>query len=306
MSEYVLETEMLTKTYRGANALKNVTLSLKPGKIYGLIGQNGAGKTTFMRLVAGLIFPTSGTFRLFGKESSDINQVRQRIGFMIEAPAINMSMSSKENIYLHRLIRGIPNRELEDELLHLVGLQNTNKKKARNFSLGMKQRLGIALALVGNPELLILDEPINGLDPVGIVDIRNLLKNLCAEKNITILLSSHNLSELYRVATDYIVIDRGEVVKVITLQELEEQCREYLLLRTNKPELSVGALEQELNVKNYLVMPDKSIHLYDCIDRAEEIAEFLHQKDIVVTNLSVEGNTLEKYYMSLVGGNGNV
>ena len=302
MSGYVLETEMLTKTYRGVNALDNVSISLKPGKIYGLIGQNGAGKTTFMRLVAGLIFPTSGAFRLFGQENGEMKQARQRLGFMIEAPAINTSMTAKENLYLHRLIRGIPNKELEDELLDLVGLRNTNKKKARNFSLGMKQRLGIALALIGSPELLILDEPINGLDPVGIVDIRNLLIHLCAERNITILLSSHNLSELYRVATDYIIIDRGKIVKTINLQELEEQCREYLLLRTNKPELSVTALEQELSINNYLVMSDKSIHLYDCIDRMEEIAEFLHRKDIVVTNLSVAGNTLENYYMSLVGG----
>ena len=225
---------------------------------------------------------------------------------MIEAPAINTSMSAKENLHLHRIIKGIPNEELEQELLALVGLQNTGKKKARNFSLGMKQRLGIALSLIGSPELLILDEPINGLDPVGIVDMRNLLQTLCAEKNITILLSSHNLSQLYQVATDYIIIDHGRIIETITLSELEEQCKQYVLLRTNQPELLVSTLEKELHTQKYLVMPDKSIRLFDFTDRMETLAALFQRENILITNLSIEGNTLENYYIDLVERSRNV
>ncbi|WP_101773276.1 ABC transporter ATP-binding protein [Peptostreptococcus faecalis] len=301
MSEYVLETRQLTKKYRGIKALDNISISLKPGKIYGLIGRNGAGKTTFMRMIAGLSFATEGNYSLFGQSGAKIKDARKRIGFMIEYPAINTSMTAKDNMSLHRMIKGIPNKEKEDELLDLVGLRNSDKKKTRNFSLGMKQRLGIAIALVGSPEFLVLDEPINGLDPMGIVDIRNLLKYLCEEKNITILLSSHNLSELYQVATDYIILDSGRVVKQITSKELDEECREYIFLRTNNPEKSVSIIESELNIDNYMVMPDKSIHLYNCVDKLEEIAEILHINDIVVTELSVRANSLEKYYMNLVG-----
>lgn len=307
MDEYVLKTRSLTKTYRNTVALDNVTITLKPGRIYGLIGHNGAGKTTFMRLIAGLTFPTSGEINLFGyTQAKHLQHARQRIGFMIEAPAINTSMSAKENLHLHRIIQGIPNEELEQELLALVGLQNTGKKKARNFSLGMKQRLGIALSLIGSPELLILDEPINGLDPVGIVDMRNLLQTLCAEKNITILLSSHNLSQLYQVATDYIIIDHGRIIETITLSELEEQCKQYVLLRTNQPELLVSTLENELHTQNYLVMPDKSIRLFDFTDRMETLAALFQRENILITNLSIEGNTLENYYIDLVERSRNV
>lgn len=307
MSEFILETQSLTKAYHGVNAIDNVSIKLKRGKIYGLIGQNGVGKTTFMRLIAGLIYPISGDICLFGsKQPKDIQKARQRVGFMIETPSINSSMTAKENIALHRIIRGIPNREIEDNLLYLVGLQDVKNKKARNFSLGMKQRLGIALALVGSPELLVLDEPINGLDPVGMVDVRQLLQKLCTERNMTILLSSHNLPELYQTATDYIILDHGVVKKIITLQELEEQCKQYLLIKADKPELAVSLIEQELHTKSYLVMPDKSLRLFDFTSRVDEVAAIFKHSDILITNLSVEGNTLENYYMSIVGGNNHV
>ncbi len=307
MSDCILETQSLTKVYQGVKALDNVTVTLKSGKIYGLIGQNGAGKTTFMRLIAGLGFPTSGSIRLFGHEQpKKIQKARQRVGFMIEAPGLNSSMTAKENLRLHRMIKGIPNQELEDSLLQLVGLQDEKKKKARNFSVGMKQRLGIALALIGSPQLLILDEPINGLDPVGVVDVRRLLQRLCSERGLTILLSSHNLPELYQTATDYIIIDRGVIKKTITAQELEGQCKQYLLIRADKPELAVGLIEQELRTKNYLVMPDKSIRLFDYIGRTQEVAAVFKNSDVLVTNLSIEGNTLENYYISIIGGDNNV
>ena len=303
MSESVLQTKQLTKVYHSVYALSNVSIQLRPGKIYGLIGKNGAGKTTLMRLAAGLNFPSSGDIELFGYTGvNDLCNGRRKSGFMIEAPSINLSMTAKENLYLHGLIKGVSNRKAEDELLTLVGLSDTKRKKARHFSLGMKQRLGIALALVGDPELLVLDEPINGLDPIGVVEIRELLIKLCMERNLTILLSSHNLPELYQVATDYIIIDQGEVKKEITLHELEELCKRYLLIRTPQVKQLTDLLEKDLQTSNYTVMPDNSIRLHEHIERVDEIARILHQNNILVTNLSIEGDTLENYFVSVIGG----
>lgn len=303
MTEYVLKTNSLTKNYHGVNALNDVSVTLKAGKIYGLIGQNGAGKSTLMRLVAGLNFPTSGSIELFGHIGERALQIeRKRLGCMIEYPSLVPSMTAKENLKLHRIMRGIPNKEVEDELLELVGLSDTQKKKAKNFSLGMKQRLGIAVALLGNPELLILDEPINGLDPIGVVEIRNLLKKLCEERQMTILISSHNLPELYQTATDYIIIHKGEIKQTLTLAELEERCKHHLLISCDEPEKLVSVLEMKLNTKSYCVMPDKTVKLYDYLDEKERVSRVLFENGIIVTNLSNEGDTLEDYFISIVGG----
>lgn len=307
MNELILETQNLCKTYQHQKALKDVSLSLKRGHIYGLIGQNGAGKTTLMRLIAGLHFADSGTLRLFGKEEiKDRQRARNRIGFMIEAPGINNSMTARENLTLHRILRGIPNRSLEDELLILVGLADTGRKKAGHFSLGMKQRLGIAMALISSPEFLVLDEPINGLDPLGIVEIRQLLCRLCEEREMTILLSSHNLPELYQTATDYIIIDHGMIKKELPLSKLEDQCRQYLLIRTDNPQLAVSLIEEKFGSQNYLVMPDHSIRFYDGIQKIEETARLFRQHDLLITQLTIAGSTLEKYYLETIGGQGNV
>ena len=214
MSEYILKTSNLTKKYKNYKAINNVSLSLEAGKIYGLIGRNGAGKSTFMKLIAGLSYPDEGHIELFGHtKESEIQLERKRIGCMIESPSINLSMTAKENMKLHRIIRGIPDEKIEDELLSLLDINNTGKKKVKNFSLGMKQRLGIAITLINSPEFLILDEPINGLDPLGVVEIRKLLTKLCTEQNMTILISSHNLPEMYQLATDYIFINKGEIIQ---------------------------------------------------------------------------------------------
>lgn len=304
---YALETITLTKVYGRHTVLDNVSLALKPGRIYGLIGQNGAGKTTLMRLIAGLHFATSGEIRLFEQQGrAALQRARKRLGIMIEAPSINLSMTAEENIAMHRLIRGIPNREMDGQLLELIGLSDTGRKRARNFSLGMKQRLGIAIALVGNPELLILDEPINGLDPKGVVEVRRLLHLLCEERRITILLSSHNLPELYQTATDYIIIDQGIIRKMITLQELEEQCRQYLHICADNPPLAVSLIEKEMGTDHFLVMPDKSIRLFDCNHRVKELAVLFQQNGLLITNLSIEGTTLENYYLEIIGGGSDV
>ncbi len=307
MSICVLKTNNLTKSYHGVNALQEVSVTLEAGKIYGLIGQNGAGKTTLMRLIAGLGFPTSGSTSLFGHTGEKALQIeRKRLGCMIEYPSLAPSMTAKENLKLHRIMRGIPNKEVEDELLELLGLTGTGKKKVKNFSLGMKQRLGIAVALLGNPELLILDEPINGLDPIGVVDIRNLLKKLCEEKQMTILISSHNLPELYQTATDYIIIHKGEIKQTLTLAQLEGCCRHHFLISCANPEELVGVLETKLNTTNYSVMPDKTVKLYDYLDEKERVSRVLFENGIILTNLSNEGDTLEDYFISIVGGGKNV
>ncbi|AHZ14667.1 ATP-binding cassette domain-containing protein [Bacillus velezensis] len=303
MEKFILKTNELTRTYKGFNALHNVSITLEPGKIYGLIGRNGAGKSTLMRIIAGLSYPSSGSVELFGKKSTKaIQSERKRIGSMIESPSLIMNMTAKENMKAHRTMRGIPNTEIEDELLHLVGLSDTGKKKVKNFSLGMKQRLGIAISLINNPELLILDEPINGLDPLGVKEVRNLLIKLCEERHITILISSHNLPELFQVATDYIIIHDGEIKQTLTLEQLENRCRKHILIECEEPEKLLSILETEFNTTNFKVLPDKTIKLYDLVDEKKKVAQALLNKGILTTNFSIEGDTLENYFISVIGG----
>ncbi|KOF56769.1 MULTISPECIES: ABC transporter ATP-binding protein [Clostridium] len=307
MFKYILKTEDLTKSYHGVTVLNNVSVTLKAGKIYGLIGQNGAGKSTFMKLITGLTFPTSGGIELFGHTGEKaLQNERKRLGSMIEYPSLDLSMTAEENIRFHRIMKGIPDKGIEDQVLKLVNIANTGKKKVKNFSLGMKQRLGIAIALLGNPELLILDEPINGLDPLGVVEIRKLLKGLCEERQMTILISSHNLPEMYQTATDYIIIHKGEIKQELTLDELEECCKHHIRISCTEPEKLASVLEMELKTQNYKVMPDKSIKLYDYIDDKEQVARILFENEIIVTNFSSEGDTLEDYFISVVGGEKNV
>ncbi len=306
MKRFILRTDSLTKKYNGVNVLNNVSVALEAGKIYGLIGQNGAGKTTLMRMVAGLAFPSQGEIELFGQTGSKKLQLqRKRMGCMIEYPSLIPYMSALENLRYHRIIRGIPNRGIEQELLATVGLESTGKKKAKNFSLGMKQRLGIAVALLGDPEFLILDEPINGLDPLGVVEIRKLINKLCEERNMTILISSHNLPELYQVATDYIIIHKGVIKKTITQAELDESCRHHILIGCEQPEKLVSVLEMQLETRNFKVMPDKTVKLYDFLDKRELVARTIFNNGIIVTEFSIQGDTLENYFISVIGGEHN-
>ncbi|MGH4117743.1 ATP-binding cassette domain-containing protein [Clostridium sp.] len=195
---------------------------------------------------------------------------------------------------------------MEDELLDLVGISDTKKKKAKNFSLGMKQRLGIAIALLGKPEFLILDEPINGLDPLGVVEIRNLLKKICEEREMTILISSHNLPELYKTATDYIIIHKGQIKQHLTLTQLEERCKHHFLIKCDQPGKLVSILETKLNTTNYKVMPDETIKLFDYLEEKERVSRILFENGIMATNFSNEGDTLEDYFISIVGSDKNV
>lgn len=303
MQQYLLKTNKLNKNFRDFHVLKDVTVSLEKGKVYGLIGKNGAGKTSLMRIIAGLSYPSSGEYELFGQRSrKDIQGVLSKVGCLIEYPSLNENMTAKENIELHKIIRGIKDPNIDQEILELVGLGDTGKKKTKDFSLGMRQRLGIGVSLLGNPELLILDEPINGLDPLGVVEIRNLIKKLCDERGITILISSHNLAELYQTATNYIIIDRGEIKKTITLEELELECQHYFSIKTKQTSQLIEVLEGKLNTKNYKVADDGTIKLFDYINEEDMVAETLFSNGIIVTRFSVEGDSLESYFISLVGG----
>jgi len=306
MKEYVLKTKNLTKSYHDNKVLQDVSIALEAGKIYGLIGRNGAGKTTLMRLVTGLAFPTEGSIELFGKsDKASLQLERKRLGCMIEYPSFIPYMSAEENLDYHRMIRGVPSKTIVKELLEMVGLSNTGKKKAKNFSLGMKQRLGIAISLLSDPELLILDEPINGLDPIGVVEIRKLLTKLCEERQITIIISSHNLPELYQLATEYIIIHEGQIKQSITLEELGEKCKHHFLIGCNQPEKLVSVLEMKLNTSNFIVMPDKTVKLYDYLEDRDLVAKTIYDNGILVSNFSVQGDTLEDYFISVIGGDHN-
>lgn len=306
MKEYVLRTNNITKKFNKFTALNNVSINLEPGKIYGLIGQNGAGKTTLMRMIVGLSYPTSGEIELFGhKKPREIQSELRRIGSLIEYPSLNGNMTAKENLKLHRIIRGIPNAELDTELLETVGLKDVKKKKVKDFSLGMRQRLGIAIALIGNPELLILDEPINGLDPVGVVEIRNLIKKLNEERKMTILISSHNLPELYEVSTDYIIIHKGEIKKILSAEELQENCSHHIKIECSNPEHLAEVIEEKLKTKKFKVMPDKSIKLYDYIEKREAVSKTIYENGIIPITFALQGDTLENYFLSIIGGGKN-
>lgn len=301
MGNMVLETRDLSKQYKSQWALKHVNLRLQQGKIYGLIGKNGAGKTTLMRMIAGLGFPTEGSILLFGGEDSGgLEEKGKRIGSLIEEPALVTGMTAKENLHLQCLMKGIPNYEVEKELLELVGLQDTGKKKVKNFSLGMRQRLGIAATLIGNPELLMLDEPINGLDPAGVIEMRELIKKLCTYENKTILISSHNLPELYQVATDFIIIHEGEIREVLSHEELDERCKSYLSLEAVDASQLTAVLEEKLHTQNFQVMPDKSVKLFDCLEERERVGRILHENDVIITKMAVCGTSLEDYFMSVI------
>ncbi|MDD3362260.1 MAG: ATP-binding cassette domain-containing protein [Hespellia sp.] len=303
MNTIILEAQALTKAYKQTLALDHIDLKIEKGKIYGFIGQNGAGKTTFLRLVTGLAFPSNGTLSLWGKSTpSQLQEQRKRIGCMIETPALFPNLTAYQNMEVQRIQRGIPDRAIIEKCLHMVNLPDTGKKLVRNFSLGMRQRLGIAIALLNTPELLILDEPINGLDPAGIVEIRKLLKSLNKEYGMTILISSHILEELYQTASDFILIDKGKIIEEISDRELNERCKRHIAIKVKNSERALLVLEEELHTEQLQLMPDGVIRLYDHLDDIDTVAEVLSQAHLLVTGLSLSGDTLEDYFLSKVGG----
>lgn len=303
VSTMILQTRGLTKAYRGTLALDHLELQLEQGKIYGFIGQNGAGKTTLLRLITGLAFPTSGELALWGQTgAAQLQQQRKRMGCMIETPALFPGMNAYQNLEVQRIQRGIPDKKRIEETLELVGLQGVGRKSVRNFSLGMRQRLGIAMALLSKPELLILDEPINGLDPAGIVELRQLLKTLNRQTGMTILVSSHILEELYQTASEFILLHHGRLIETVTAKDLDERCKRHIAIKTNDAPRALAALQTALHTNACQPMPDGTIRLYDHLDDMEAVAAALADAHLLVTGLSLAGDTLEDYFLNRIGG----
>lgn len=299
---YVLETSDLTKVFSGKEAVSHVSLKVKKGDIYGFIGENGAGKTTLIRMAAGLASPTSGTLRLF--DSDDLVSQRNNIGTVIESPALYPNLSAEQNLIVQCKLIGVNEADVPAKTLELVGLADTGKKKAKNFSLGMKQRLAIAIALIGDPEFLILDEPTNGLDPMGIKEIRELILRLNKERGITVLISSHILGELSKLATRYGIIHKGVLIEEFTDQELWERCRTCLVIEVEPKDMDKAKvlLETELGTKNYTVRQPNIILLNDYIEEAGKVNQILSKNDIMVDSISVEHADLEEYFVRTIGG----
>ena len=302
MREVILSTDSLTKKYKNISAVDHVNLEIRQGDIYGLVGKNGAGKTTLLRMITGQAFATEGQISLFGASSEEaLNQRRKRIGAIIETPSFYSYMTGKQNLEYYRIQRGIPDKKCVEEALIEVGLSEAGNKKYKDYSLGMKQRLGLALALMNRPELLLLDEPINGLDPFGIVEIRNLLLKLNRDKKITILISSHILSELSNLVSNYGFIENGKLVKQITSEDLTKESNRYIELRVDNVEAMTALLEVKLNCESYKVTPDRAIHIFDYLDQPNKISELAVKSGIGLLSISTKEINLENYFIQLVG-----
>ena len=302
--EYVLTTSALSKKYRKFEALKDLTMHIPKGAIYGFVGRNGAGKTTLIRVICGLQEPTSGEYAIYGISNKDrqIAKSRHRMGAVVETPSIYLDMTAEDNLKQQALVLGLPNYESIPEILKLVGLENTGKKKARHFSLGMKQRLGIAVALIGNPDFIVLDEPINGLDPQGIVEIRELILKLNREHGITVLISSHILGELSKLATHYGFIDKGCLVKEISAVELEAACRKCVRVEVSDTKALARVLDEK--EMDYEIVTDHTANIYGEITLSTLVLALAKENCELISSHEQDEN-LETYFINLIGGGEN-
>lgn len=299
--EYILTADSLSKHYRHFKALSDLSIHVPKGAIYGFIGKNGAGKTTLIRLICGLQEPASGNYKLYGVKNTDsrINRCRRRMGAVIETPSIYMDMTAEENLKEQYRIIGLPDFDSIPELLKLTGLENTGKKKAKNFSLGMRQRLGIALALAGDPDFLVLDEPTNGLDPQGIIEMRELILRLNREYQITFLISSHILDELSRLATHYGFIDGGHMVKEMSAKELDAACRKCIRVQVSDIRALIRVLD-EMGLE-YSVLSDTMADIFARVN-VSKLIHALSLQGCDVISMTEREESLESYYINLIGG----
>ena len=299
--DYILEARSLSKHYGRFKALDGMNMHVPKGAIYGLVGKNGAGKTTLIRLICGLQEPSSGSFTLYGTENRDkaIVRARRRMGAVVETPSLYPDMTAEDNLKMQYRVLGLPSFEGIDQLLQLVGLEHTGKKKARNFSLGMKQRLGIAVALAGDPDFLVLDEPVNGLDPQGIIEIRELILKLNRERQISVLISSHILDELSRLATHYGFIDSGRIVKEISAEELDTVCRKCVRLVVSDVKPLARVLDS-MGIEYNILSPTQA----DVFARVNlsGLVNALAKEDCELIAAQERDESLESYYVNLVGG----
>lgn len=301
MSELLLQTRALTKQYGRHRAVDQVSMHIKKGAIYGFIGRNGAGKTTTLRMISGLASPTAGEIELFGCRGRDLSRIRSRVGCLIEGSGLYGSMSARDNLKMKSMLLGVYKRGYEEELLDIVGLGGVGKKPVKRYSLGMKQRLGIALALVGEPDLLVLDEPINGLDPQGIAEVRDTVLKLNRERNMTILISSHILEELSKIATDYGIIHNGTLLQELTNEELMEKCSERLEVTLDDPERAVPVMDR-LGIKRYQVADREHIYIFERLEESAALNMAFAKAGIPVRGISVTNEELETYFLKLTGG----
>ena len=291
MSELLLQTRALTKQYGRHRAVDQVSMHIKKGAIYGFIGRNGAGKTTTLRMISGLASPTAGEIELFGCRGRELSRIRSRVGCLIEGPGLYGSMSARDNLKMKSMLLGVYKRGYEEELLDIVGLGGVGKKPVKRYSLGMKQRLGIALALVGEPDLLVLDEPINGLDPQGIAEVRDTVLKLNRERNMTILISSHILEELSKIATDYGIIHNGTLLQELTNEELMEKCSERLEVTLDDPERAVPVMDR-LGIKRYQVADREHIYIFERLEESAALNMAFAKAGIPVRGISVTNEEL--------------
>lgn len=299
--EYVLRTDALCKSYKHFKALNGLSMNIPKGAIYGFVGKNGAGKTTLIRLICGLQNPTSGSYTLYGRKNTDkeIVKSRRRMGAVVETPSVYLDMTAEDNLKQQYRILGLPSFDGLHEILELVRLADTGKKKAKNFSLGMRQRLGIAIALVGDPDFLVLDEPANGLDPQGMIEMRELILKLNREKQITFLISSHILDELSKLATHYGFIDKGSLVKEISTKELEAVVRKCIRVEVSDTKPLACVLD-EMKVE-YRILSETSADVYAKLNISQLILT-LDRAGCEVFSANERNESLESYYISLVGG----
>lgn len=305
MSEVLLSTSALTKQFGRHKAVDQVSMHIKRGAIYGFIGRNGAGKTTTLRMIGGLASPTAGEIEMFGCRGKELKQIRSRVGCLIEGPGLYGNMTARDNMKMKCLLLGVQKKGYMEELLEVVGLKDVGKKHVKRYSLGMKQRLGIAMALIGEPDLLVLDEPINGLDPQGIAEVRETILRLNKERNMTILISSHILEELSKIATDYGIIHQGTLLQEITDEELRERCSERLEITLSSPELAIPVLDR-LGIRRYQVMDKEHIYVFERLDESARLNMEFAKAGVPVKGLAVTNEELETYFLNLTGGNAHV
>ena len=300
MNNTVIKLRDISKKRGQTEILNHLNMTVYQKDIYGFIGQNGAGKSTTMKIIMSLIKETQGQLELFDTLDNQIN--RSRIGAIIENPAFYPYMTAYENLKYYIQYKGIVEINSIEKVLKMVGLENVRKKKYKNYSLGMKQRLGLALALINNPDLLILDEPLNGLDPQGIVELREILSHLNKKYGITMLISSHILDELEMIATRYGFIHQGQMIEEITAEKLQEKLKKYISLDVENIGLASITLEQKLHTENFKVMDDHTIYLYDFVNESSLVATTLIQEGVILNKMNISNVSLENYYLSLIKG----
>lgn len=301
MTNSVIELRGLSKSFKKSEVLHDFSLSVEQGHIVGLIGPNGAGKTTVMRIIAGIIYPSKGEIELFNS-TENLDKSRMRMSFMIESPMLYGAMNAYDNLQYIRYLRGVADEKRINEVLELVGLNDVGNKKVKDFSLGMKQRLGIGMALMTKPEIMILDEPVNGLDPEGIVYIRKLLFKLNEDFGVTIIISSHILSELSELCTDFAIIKKGQLIESISRKDMLVKCAGKIVLKTDDLNRTTVILESKLSIHDYKVLKNGEIHIFERLSDINLISETITSNGLHITKFNEEGQTLENYYLNKIGG----